>query len=339
MTSFAFANTQTGLGVSQTGVYRTADGGVSFSPVVAGVASAVTFLSPTVAVAIVDGAFVRSTNAGLTWTPGSNADSRKRLFVVSSDVLLAWGRGGSFPDYDDRIFRSTDAGQTWADLGEAIPMDASEATQTFTTPAASVIVASDASGNLFRSTDAGLTWSQTYATPGPRPGFLGSGAPDFFGATGYIGMSAGFVARTSDAGASWTQISSGSGLTVNAMDRFANGDLIAVGDAGQVLLRQANASTWQLRTSLGPDSLVAVQVVGAQAVVAVSASGILYRSADAGATWVAAASAPATSGRRRFIFQHFVRRLGGARVFQGAAFLHRRRRNHLEPVTDFQEPT
>ena len=55
MSAFAFADDLTGLGVAATGLYRTTDGGDTFALVQAGVADAVAFLSPTVAVAIVDG--------------------------------------------------------------------------------------------------------------------------------------------------------------------------------------------------------------------------------------------------------------------------------------------
>ena len=131
-----------------------------------------------------------------------------------ADVVLAWGRSGAFPDYDDRIFRSADGGAAWTDLGEVIDPGPFAAPFGFTAPAAGTVVASDGAGNIFRSIDAGLTWAQTFATPGPTPGFLGSGAPVFLDAqTGYFGFGAGFVIQTTDGGASWAQISSGSGAT------------------------------------------------------------------------------------------------------------------------------
>ena len=41
-----------------------------------------------------------------------------RMGLECDDVVLAWGRSGSPPDFDDRVFRSADGGQTWTDLGE-----------------------------------------------------------------------------------------------------------------------------------------------------------------------------------------------------------------------------
>ena len=71
MAAFSFADDLTGLGVAATGLYRTTDGGETFTLVAAGVADAVAFLSSTVAVAIVDDSLLRSTDGGVTWTAGA----------------------------------------------------------------------------------------------------------------------------------------------------------------------------------------------------------------------------------------------------------------------------
>lgn len=293
MTTFSFADAKTGLGAGDDGLFRTTDGGDTFVPVLAGPASAVVFLSPSVAVAIVDGAFVRSSDAGQTWTPGQAAEGRNRLHALSAAVVLAFGRGGAFPDYDDRIFRSADGGLTWTDLGEVIPADAAQTPTAFASPSASVVVASNGAGQLYRSADAGLTWSEAFATPGPLPGFLGGGAPVFVDAqTGYFGFGRGFVVRTTDGGASWHQLSSGSGDAVRGLDRFAGGALVAVNEAGQVLTRAAGTAPWLIRRSHSNESLVAVHALGAHDAVAVGHSGRTYRSADGGLTWTAGAAAP-----------------------------------------------
>ena len=265
MSAFSFVDAQTGLGASASGIFRTTDGGTSFASVLAGEAVAVTALSSSTAVAIVDGIIFRSSNGGSTWTAGASASGRNRLLKVSADVVLAYGRGGTFPDFDDRILRSDDGGQTWIDLGEVIPATAYAADLNFTVLSASIIVASDGSGNLYRSIDAGLSWSMSHATPGPSQGFFSNGPADFVDAqTGYIGYGSGYLLRSDDGGASWTQISSGSGIDIMDMDRFSNGDLIAVGTSGQVLTRSAGSTSWTIRGTLGEATLEAVQVTGPQ---------------------------------------------------------------------------
>lgn len=323
MASFSFADNLTGLGVAANGLYRTSDGGNTFTLTRAGAAEAVKFLSPTVAVGIVDGSLVRSVDGGVTWTTGIAAQGRNGLVALSANVILAWGRSGTYPDFDDRILRSADAGATWTDLGEVIAAGPLAASFAFTVPAGATVIASNGAGDLYRSVDAGLTWTQTYATPGPTPGFGGGGAPVFADSqTGYCGFGAGFLLRTTDGGATWAQISSGSGTTLLALDRFANGDLIAVGESGQVLTRAAGDGLWRIRATLGAGQLEAVQVVGPQAAVAVDGSGVVYRTADAGATWTAAPSSPASLVAADLYFTSLVDGWVVGQGFDAAALFH-----------------
>ncbi len=290
--AFDFADDLTGLGAAATGLYRTSDGGATFTLVQAGDGKDVAFLSSTVAVGILDGAFVRSTDGGATWTVGAPVDGRSHLVAVSTDVVLAWGRAGTYPDYDDRIFRSGDSGQTWADLGEVIDPGAFASSMAFAVPDPQTVVVSDGAGGMHHSPDAGQTWVQTFASPGFQPSFLGSAAPAFADPlTGYFGYGAGFVIRTVDGGASWTQISSGAGESLNDIDRFAGGDLIAVGENGAVLTG-TGAIPWILHERFTASHLKAVQVIGPGEVVAVDETARIYSSSDGGATWSAAAAAP-----------------------------------------------
>ena len=286
---FDFADAQIGLGVAADGIYRTTDGGQTFTRVHAGTAKAVAFLSSTVAVGIADAAFVRSTDGGATWNPGSATAGRSQLAVVSADVILAWGRTGTFPNYDDRLFRSGDGGQTWTDLGEVTPAGAGE----FDVLDAQTVVACDLAGGMFRSIDGAQTWTQTFVSPGPAPSFFNSAQLVFAGTQiGYSAYGPGFVIKTTDGGATWAQISSGSGRSLVDVDRFADGRLIAVGETGTVL-SSTGTGPWTIDAAFTTLDLVAVQVIGGQEVVTVDADGRVYRSADAGATWVAGTAVPA----------------------------------------------
>ena len=73
MFAFDFIDDQNGLGVSETGVYRTTDGGNNFTSVQTGDAKSVVFLSSTIAVGIMDDTFIRSTDGGVTWNSGVSA--------------------------------------------------------------------------------------------------------------------------------------------------------------------------------------------------------------------------------------------------------------------------
>lgn len=289
MFAFDFADNLVGLGVSENGIYRTTDGGATFAQVHAGAAKSAAYLPGATAVGIADGSFIRSTDGGATWTTtGVSANGRTRVLAVSSNVVLAWGRTGSFPNYDDRVLRSTDAGQSWSDLGEVMP--AGVFALTVVDP--QTVVAADFDGNMYHTVNAGLNWTQAFASRGLQPGFLSSAAPAFADPqTGYFGYGAGFVIKTTDGGASWSQISSGAGNALNDIARFPNGNMIAVGDNG-MLLTSTGVTPWIIHEALTQFDIKAIDVINATDVVVVDNLGWVYKSSDGGVTWLAASAKP-----------------------------------------------
>jgi photosystem II stability/assembly factor-like uncharacterized protein len=289
MFDFDFVDTQTGLGVGASGVYRTTDGGGTFALVQGGEAADVAFLSASVAIAIVDDTFWRSVDGGQTWTAGAPALGRTRLVAVSDAVILAWGTGGFFPNDDGQVLRSEDGGQTWTDLGTIF----AEGSGAFAVVDVQTVVALDSRGNVLRSADAGLTWTLTFDSPGPRPSAFSAIAPVFPDTqTGYLGYGSGYVLKTTDGGATWAQVSSGYGEALDDVGRLEDGTLLAVGERG-TLLTSDGAGQWTLHEALTNVHLRAVDVVGPQSAVAVDEDGRVYRSADGGATWTAGAATPA----------------------------------------------
>jgi photosystem II stability/assembly factor-like uncharacterized protein len=288
MYAFDFSDNLIGLGASDNGIYRTTDGGNTFIPVYTGNAKSVIYLSPTIAVGIVDDTFIRSTDGGVTWNSANSANGKYELFQVSSDVVLAWGQTGIYPNYDDSVFRSTDGGLSWNNIGEVIP----EGINSFTFVDQLNLVASDILGNMFHSSDAGLSWAQVFVSPGPQPGYLSSVSPYFADSqTGYFGYGNGFVIKSTDAGASWFQISSGTGQSLNDIDRFPNGNLIAVGDNGTILTSNG-VSPWVIHERFSQYNLKAVHVINTNEVVTIDEIGQVYLSSDGGANWTPANTLP-----------------------------------------------
>ena len=335
--AFDFIDNQTGLGVSSNGIYKTTDAGITFTSVRTGEAAAVRYLSNTDVVGIVDNIFVKSTDGGETWTTGNSAEGKSNLVKVNGDVVLAYGRAGTFPDYDDRVFRSTDGGQTWTDLGEIINPISFTAYISFAVPSPQTVVATDGSGNMFYSSDAGQNWLQVYNAPnGIQPGFLSSAVPVFADAlTGYFGYGPGFVIKTTNAGESWSQISSGTGQSLNDIDRFTNGNMIAVGDNGTVLTKLSGASQWILEPAISQYNVKAVQIISPSEVVMVDENGQVYLSSDGGASWTAASTVPAGMSPAEDI--HFNTLLDGWVIGQGGSALYHTDNggNTWIPVPDF----
>lgn len=288
--AFDFINEFVGLGVANNSLYRTTDGGLNFTPVYSGNnAKAAVFLSGSNAAGIVNNTFLYSTDGGTAWLTGPSAQSKTKLTSVSASVILAWGRTGSFPNYDDRIFRSTNSGETWNDLGEIIPAGVFA----FTVLDNSNIVAADLEGNMYLSIDAGLNWQQTFSTIGQQPSFFSSASPFFSDSQiGYFGYGAGFLIKTTNGGESWFQISSGTGETVNDVDRFPNGNLIAVGDNG-IVLTSNGTSPWIINQTFTNLNLTAVQVINQNDVVIADQQGRIYKSTNAGLSWVPSSAKPA----------------------------------------------
>jgi len=303
--AFDFMNDQIGLGVADTALFLTLDGVNSFTQVYSGTAKAVAFLSNSVAIGIVDDTLIRSTDGGNTWNSVSSASLKTKLFSVSQDVCFAWGRSGTFPNYDDSILRSVDGGQSWINMGEIIP----EGIFAFAQADQNNLAASDLKGNMFYSSDAGSSWSQIFTSPGLQPSFLSSATPYFADSqTGYFGYGSGFVIKTTNAGASWFQISSGTGNSLNDIDRFANGDLIAVGDDG-IILKSDGLSPWTIQSNLTNNNFNAVQIISSTEAAIVDETGQVYLSTDGGGSWTATPTKPSNNFEAEDV--HFTSSLDG----------------------------
>jgi len=303
--AFDFISNQIGLGVGDSALYLTTDGANTFTQVYSGNAKAVAFLSNSVVIGIVDDTLIRSTDGGNTWNSVSSASLKTKLFAVSQDVCIAWGRSGTYPNYEDRIFRTSDGGQTWNDLGEIIP----EGIFSFAQADQANLVAADLKGNMFYSADAGVSWLQTFNSPGLQPSFLSSATPYFSDAsTGYFGYGTGFVIKTTNGGASWFQISSGTGKSLKDIDRFANGKLIAVGEAG-IVLESNGISPWIIQSNFTSNNLSAVKVINENEAAIVDETGQVYLSTDIGESWTAVPSKPSNNYEAEDV--HFTSTLDG----------------------------
>lgn len=287
--AFDFIDVLNGLGVSETGVYSTTDGGNSFASMHSGNAKSVVYLSSTDAAAISDGIFIFSTDGGSSWNNSDSVNNKFKLTAVSSDVVIAWGRTGGFPNYDDSVLRSSDGGETWTNLGEIF----SDGIFAISVVNSQKIIVADLSGNMYHSADEGLNWNETFTSPGQKPGFLSSASPHFATAqVGYFGYGNGYVIKSTDGGLSWFQISSGTGKSLYDVDHFPNGTLIAVGDNG-TLISSDGISPWIQHNKLSDLDMKAVHILDSLNVVVVDDDGQVFKSNNGGVSWTAASSKPA----------------------------------------------
>jgi photosystem II stability/assembly factor-like uncharacterized protein len=145
----------------------------------------------------------------------------------------------------------------------------------------------DQGGALFESNDGGATWVQrdipeTLSNPLNRIFFLDSQHGWVYGNENY---------RTIDGGTAWTQISSGTGSSLNDADLFPGGNLVAVGEYGTVLTSDGT-SPWIIREKFSTNHIIAVHVIGSQNVAAVDEGGQVFTSTDGGVNWAQTTGTP-----------------------------------------------
>jgi photosystem II stability/assembly factor-like uncharacterized protein len=189
------------LGTNGRGVYRSADSGVSWTPVDGGLSGAARIVwsltdDGTALYAGTSGGVYRSTNNGGIWLPAKNGltDSLTISLLATSGTLFAGTTNG--------LYRSTNQGTSWTAAGSGAPPHYVSALA----GANSVIVAAMTSG-AYRSTDNGDSWTPALTGIPPEGGIpsalLANGRNLFAG----TGLSRAYL--SSDAGLSWTDISSG----------------------------------------------------------------------------------------------------------------------------------
>ena len=146
---------------------------------------------------------MRSYDLGITWDTLPNPIAGAPVYFTSPMIGYAGGR-----ETDKLVWKTIDGGMSWKSYSEGF-----EATGFFLFPTkdTGLIISS---GNYARSIDAGMTWNQLYP-PNDISKNDGSFADSKIGyvvgnTTGMLGhpdwKSAGYCQKTTDAGATWTQI-------------------------------------------------------------------------------------------------------------------------------------
>jgi photosystem II stability/assembly factor-like uncharacterized protein len=224
-----------GLIVGRHGVSRTADAGLTWTPVALDwtpVAlgmprpslTRVAFIDHQTAIAIGVTLIIRSTDAGQTW-------SRLAVPAESYHGLAFQGRTGLVVGGSGLVLRSTDAGTTWS----ARLLDTKEMLRGVAFADARTAVAVGTNGLIARSEDAGQTW--TAVPSGTNLPLRGVAFAD-----AHHGLIAGFygaMLRTRDGGRSWEAEESGTRTHLVDVTVTPAGLPIAVGWFDTILLRAA----------------------------------------------------------------------------------------------------
>lgn len=266
----------------QRAVYRTSDGGATWTETGAGLSRTVARLAEAP-----DGTLYALTYSGNSnvyrydagadsWNVLENVDGKGigRGIAVSSDGTLytATTRG---------VWSTTDHGQSWMDLRNGIHamgiMDVTEAAD------GTYLIATNYQG-LYRSTDDGETWGQSAAALSTEEFYAVAADP---AGDLYAGGRYGSIYRSTDSGESWSEENNGNEHSNLRSLLYANtGTLYASVRAG-VIASTDKGATWELMNNGLPEVQVnTVREPKAGTLIACTDGEGVFRSTDAGASWM-----------------------------------------------------
>lgn len=176
------------------------------------------------------------------------------------------------------IFRSTDNGENWANLGilnydiRTIAIG----------PTGDVLAGTIEWGGIFRSTDSGNSWTNIGAYHFDRVIAINPGGDIFLG-TAALG-----VYRSTDNGANWVQVLQDStGKNVNSLIINSNGDIFAGTIFGGVFRSTDNGDNWiQISQGLTFNNVYCLAIDSSGNIFAGTIAGGVFLSTDNGENWV-----------------------------------------------------
>ena len=311
-----FTDADNGVAVGDVGtVLRTSDGGVSWTPVDSGIATgllALHFVDGNTGSAL-SGTIYRTTDGGTTWSAQTSAhptEAPRGIFFTDALHGTVVGDRGTIQTTDDggqtwtareagttlrlwsvaytdvdtgvavgdfgTILRTTDGGETWTDVDSPLNRDIRD------------VWFSDAQNGyavgengVYRTTDGGLTWDAETVV-----GLSGLTGVSGFGADVSVVGNSTVIARSADAGTTWTLQHSGS-----------SGHLRDVRYADATTAVAVGSPSW--RTTDGGGTWAEIEVGGsaisfgtAEKGIIAGSGGAVSRTTDAGATWEAVLPRP-----------------------------------------------
>jgi photosystem II stability/assembly factor-like uncharacterized protein len=234
------------------------------------------------------GTVLRTGDDGTTWQLAFEAGRTYFTDVASpaSGLLVAAGLPPLGSGQNAGVFTSTDGGRTWTRrLDAGFPGQFAVTKLAFANP--SVGVAAGFRG-LWRTTNGGMNWASVPNVPDADfvVSSLSGGVTWVDANTVLVYGSACKILRSTDQGASWTDVSP-AGFFEDWLDMAFNaaGVGVAVGPNGRVARSTNGGASWQELVTPLSEPGTAVAFADANTVVVMGNIGQTMRSTDAGATW------------------------------------------------------
>jgi hypothetical protein len=306
------ANDQVLLAAGETGVWKTLDGGGTWTQVSTAQLRRGLSINPTSTDTVYgissDAQSLRkSTDGGSTWTSVFTGTGQTQINTVLADPNTSGTvyAGVSYTDGLAQVLRSMDAGATWtpvlpANLRGAGGIGATNITTLAVLPGVPGLVLAGIQvyhgGGVLRSTDSGATWNSVYSgnlTPLAGASALAVAGESTGAATIYAGLNVmqfGSLVRSQDGGATWANLSAA--LPIHGTDGgYLSNLLTNPGQPAWAYMSQQNtAPTPQTGVFATPDAggtwveidHLDAQVHGPQGLALAIPSHTLYAATDAG---------------------------------------------------------
>jgi len=218
-----------------------------------------------------NGALLRTTDAGATWTTVSDGFAGD----IGASRMAFNGQNGISVNGYEGIRLSFDGGRHWA---VAPWPDVNWNGVAFTPAGVAVIVG--AGGHIRRSSDQGVTWSD--AATDTNTNTLDDVA--FGGGVGLAVGDGGTIRRSGDGGQTWTTVHVG-GPRMNSIAIAAGGTALATDDGGTFWRSTDGGLTWSGLSSGTTSAVDRVHFSPSGAALAGKSFGAILRSVDDGLTW------------------------------------------------------
>ena len=282
---------------SPDGLLRTADGGVTWKRVKAGLGGAVRrvfFSSPGSGwIMGEEGAIMHTSDGGAHWrrrpSPASDGSLQDLAFADSRN---GWAVSRTWIPSSGTVYRTTDGGAHWASQRKT-----SNDLAWVQALTRSKVVVGGAGGFLSRTADGGTTWRSKTRVAAGLAGDLH--ALQFINATtGWAAGTSGEIIKTTDGGRNWMAQASSTTQAVNDVDFVDPVNGWAVADAGVIVHTADGGATWAPQTSGVTEDLIGVSFVdtehgwavggtiGPIGVMSGYSSGVILATVDGGLHWV-----------------------------------------------------
>lgn len=219
------------------------------------------------------GTILYTTDGGVTWTDQTTPESSTLEDVTwgGSDVSgddYVWTCGSSAT-----VLKTTDEGETWENLSGGAPFSAFAIN--FQGISNGIMLGE---GFYATSINGGNVWSPVMTA-------YDYYAVDFVGSTGWACGQGGFIKKTTDGGATWTDQASGTTLGLRGIEFINANEGWACGFTGTILHTTDGGTTWTEQVSTTANLLSDIKFSDSQNGWACGYTGTILRTTNGGVTW------------------------------------------------------